>query len=51
MIGAVAVRYDREGEDGMTEIYIPVFEGQDIHGFWFQKNHRRYNIYIPVPRS
>eukprot|EP00536_Pseudo-nitzschia_multiseries_P013546 jgi/Psemu1/35541/gm1.35541_g len=36
-IGAIATRYDRKGDDGMTEIYIPVFEGQEIHVFSFRK--------------
>jgi len=40
-IGTVAVRYDREGEDGMTEIYVPVFEGQDIFVFSFRNENGR----------
>jgi len=35
-IGSIATRYDRKGDDGMTEIYIPVFEAQDIHVFSFR---------------
>ncbi len=38
-IGNVAVRYDRETDDGMAEIYIPVFEGQEIHVISFRKNY------------
>lgn len=30
-IGGIAWRYDRRGAAGFAEIYIPVFEGQDIH--------------------
>lgn len=35
-IGTVATRYDRAGDDGITEIYVPVFEAQDIHVFSFR---------------
>ena len=37
-IGSVTTRYDRSGKDGMTEIYIPVFEGQEIRVFSFRKS-------------
>ena len=29
-IGNVTTRYDCAGRDGQTEIYIPVFEGQEF---------------------
>ena len=37
-IGAVAIRYDRKGNDGMAEIFIPAFEAQDIHVYTFRKS-------------
>jgi len=36
-IGKVAVRYDEEGINGVAELYIPVFEGQQIHVFSFRR--------------
>ena len=35
-IGAIAVRYDRSGNAGRAELYIPVFEAKDIHVFSFR---------------
>ncbi len=35
-IGGVAVRYDRPHLLGFAEIYVPVFEGRDIHAFSFR---------------
>lgn len=30
-IGGITWRYDKSGPGGMAELYIPVFEGRDIH--------------------
>ena len=35
-LGAVETRYDRTGADGMTEIFIPVFEGKAIYVYSFR---------------
>ena len=35
-IGTIAVRYDRPGNAGRAELYIPVFEAKDIHVFSFR---------------
>jgi len=35
-IGTVATRYDRSGIDGVTELYIPVFEAQEIQVLSFR---------------
>lgn len=36
-IGGLAWRYDAPGPDGMAEIYLPVFEGRDIHVIGFRR--------------
>ena len=36
-VGGLSWRYDEAGPDGMTEIYIPVFEGRDIHVIGFRR--------------
>ena len=35
-LGAVETRYDRTGANGMTEIFIPVFEGKAIYVYSFR---------------
>ena len=35
-LGAVETRYDRTGADGVTEIFIPVFEGKAIYVYSFR---------------
>ncbi len=50
-IGAVVVRYDRPGLSGMAEVYIPVFEGRDIHVMSFRRGRRRARIECPVDQS
>ncbi|MGI9341819.1 MAG: hypothetical protein ACR2QV_03155 [Gammaproteobacteria bacterium] len=35
-IGGQSVRYDAPGPNGRAEIYVPVFEGRDIHKFSFR---------------
>ena len=35
-LGAVETRYDRTGADGVTEIFIPVFEGKAIFVYSFR---------------
>ena len=43
-IGSVAVRYDRPGKGGKAEIYIPVFEGREIHVLSFRKGRRKDRV-------
>ena len=50
-IGGVAIRYDREHAFGLAEIYIPVFEGRDVHVLSFRRGQRRGRIDCPVDRS
>ena len=50
-IGGVAVRYDRKHLFGLAEIYIPVFEGRDIHILSFRGGPRRPRISCPVDQS
>ena len=38
-IGSVATRYDRVGPDGMTELFIPVFEGRKIYVYSFHNGY------------
>eukprot|EP00978_Attheya_sp_CCMP212_P047496 scaffold421426_cov90-Attheya_sp.AAC.1 len=47
-IGTIAIRYDREGDDGMVEIYIPVFEAQDIHVLSFRKSNNDEEAAFPL---
>ena len=35
-LGAVETRYDRTGANGVTEIFIPVFEGKAIYVYSFR---------------
>lgn len=39
-IGGLAWRYDRPGNDGKAELYIPVFEARQIHIFSFREGKR-----------
>ena len=50
-IGGVAVRYDRPGRFGWAEIYIPVFEGRDVHVLSFRPGRRRTRVDCPVDES
>lgn len=47
-IGGLAWRYDRPGEDGMAEFYIPVFEARQVHIFSFRKGKRRDRVACPA---
>lgn len=47
-IGGLAWRYDRPGEDGMAELYIPVFEARQVHIFSFRKGKRGDRVQCPA---
>jgi hypothetical protein len=47
-IGGLAWRYDRPGNDGMAELYIPVFEARQIHVFSFRKGRRADRVRCPA---
>lgn len=47
-IGGLAWRYDRPGEDGMAELYIPVFEARQVHVFSFRKGRRADRLRCPA---
>ncbi|MEL7368212.1 MAG: hypothetical protein AAFN74_04815, partial [Myxococcota bacterium] len=50
-IGGVVVRYDRPGPFGLAEIYIPVFEGRDIHVLSYRRGRAQQRIDCPVDES
>lgn len=50
-IGAVALRYDRPHLFGIAEIYIPVFEGRDIHILSFRPGPRRRRVACPPDQN
>ena len=40
-IGGLSWRYDRPGQDGRAEFYLPVFEARDIHVLSFRESEER----------
>ena len=50
-IGSVAVRFDRKHLFGLAEIYIPIFEGRDIHILSFRGGPHRERISCPLDQS
>ena len=47
-IGGLAWRYDRPGQDGMAEFYVPVFEARQVHVFSFRKGKPADRVVCPA---
>lgn len=50
-IGQVAVRYDAAGARGFAEIFVPVFEGRQIHVLSFRPGPTRARVQCPADAS
>jgi hypothetical protein len=47
-IGGLAWRYDEQGQDGMAEFYLPVFEAGDIHILSFREQPGQAAVSCPA---